>query len=177
MSSLHLLKRETPWIVPEATIFLNGLLTKDMSVLEFGSGGSTLFFSRRVKSVVSFESDKEWYKIVRLTLRKRKIDNVRMVFYNPLRMRRRMPIDKFDCILIDPKLGKNAVDRDWLFKRSLGLLSEKTKILILDNYSTFASCGMPERHFLKLCGLSLCNQINFNNSSWYGTGTKIIYSV
>ena len=60
-SSLEL---EIPWNTPGAIYRLDELLTKDMTVLEFGAGGSTLFYSNRVKHVTSIESQKGWYKKV-----------------------------------------------------------------------------------------------------------------
>jgi hypothetical protein len=53
-----------PWICFAAIDFLDKLLTKDMRVYEFGSGGSTLFFANRVKEVISVEHDPEWFKKV-----------------------------------------------------------------------------------------------------------------
>jgi tRNA A58 N-methylase Trm61 len=41
--------------------FLEQRLTKDLSLFEFGSGNSTLFFADRVKVVVSVEDDRTWY--------------------------------------------------------------------------------------------------------------------
>lgn len=50
-----------PWIPFEATQFLDGVLTKEMKVFEWGSGGSTLFYAQRVKKIISIEHNPEWY--------------------------------------------------------------------------------------------------------------------
>jgi predicted O-methyltransferase YrrM len=50
-----------PWLTYGAILALEELLTPTMRVLELGSGGSTLFFARRVASVVSFETNETWY--------------------------------------------------------------------------------------------------------------------
>jgi protein-L-isoaspartate O-methyltransferase len=42
--------------------FLRQRLTKNMLLFEYGSGYSTLFFSKLVKKVVSVEYDKDWYE-------------------------------------------------------------------------------------------------------------------
>lgn len=47
-----------------------------MKVFEYGSGGSTLFFARRVYSVNSIEHDRNWYENVKEVLDKYKIFNV-----------------------------------------------------------------------------------------------------
>lgn len=177
MSSLRLLKREIPWIVPEATIFLKGLLTKDMSVLEFGSGGSTIFFARRTKNVVSYENNIEWYDAVKLILKRRKINNVNLILYNPRRIRRRLPVEKFNCILIDPDMSNSGIDRDWIFRRSVCMLAEYPRILVLDNYSSFKCSGISEKFFFRVNKMKPCKQITFNDPQWYGMGTRIIYDV
>ncbi|GMI55572.1 hypothetical protein ScalyP_jg1492 [Parmales sp. scaly parma] len=47
---------------PSSVKMLCGLLTPTTRVLEWGSGGSTLFFSRFVASWDSIEHDSQWYK-------------------------------------------------------------------------------------------------------------------
>src|SRR5205807_1001412 len=57
-----------PWYTYPAIDFLD---TKDFStksVLEFGSGQSTLWWARRCKRVLSFESDPQWCAYVKSTL-------------------------------------------------------------------------------------------------------------
>lgn len=51
---------EIPWITFSAIQFLKRILSSDMRVFEYGSGGSTLFFARRVSEVISVEHDDEW---------------------------------------------------------------------------------------------------------------------
>ncbi|KKO18101.1 MAG: hypothetical protein BROFUL_03203 [Candidatus Brocadia fulgida] len=58
------LSDKRPWIVFTAIKYLDAILTKDMMVFEYGSGGSTLFFAERVKTVISVEHDKSWWKVV-----------------------------------------------------------------------------------------------------------------
>lgn len=53
-----------PWIVPHAIEYFKSLLLPNMVVLEFGSGGSTLWFADHVQTVESFEHNVEWYKRV-----------------------------------------------------------------------------------------------------------------
>jgi hypothetical protein len=49
-----------PWLVFAAIQFLERNLRRDMSVYEYGAGGSTLFFAERVREVVAVEHDKDW---------------------------------------------------------------------------------------------------------------------
>jgi len=53
-----------PWISYSMINFLEGRLTKDMKVCEYGAGQSTLWFSSKVKSVISIEHSQEWYELI-----------------------------------------------------------------------------------------------------------------
>ena len=62
------LKDQTPWMTFHATLFLERTLTREMRVYEYGSGGSTLFFDKRVLEVVSVEHDPVWAETVQAAL-------------------------------------------------------------------------------------------------------------
>jgi hypothetical protein len=53
-----------PWFTYPSIEFLRDRLQADMSVFEYGSGNSTLWFSGRVASVVSCEHDRGWYELM-----------------------------------------------------------------------------------------------------------------
>jgi SAM-dependent methyltransferase len=71
-----ILKFRTPWLVFGAIDFLERYLTKDMLVFEYGSGGSTIFFSDRAGQVVSVEHNPEWYKIALNFIQQEAITNI-----------------------------------------------------------------------------------------------------
>jgi hypothetical protein len=50
-----------PWIPIKAKLWLDDNLRQDMILYEYGSGLSTLYFSPKVKKIISVEHDKEWY--------------------------------------------------------------------------------------------------------------------
>ncbi|TWT98631.1 class I SAM-dependent methyltransferase [Stieleria varia] len=50
-----------PWLTIPFVKFLTPRLDSSMTVLEYGSGNSTLFYSKLAQSVVSVESDSDWY--------------------------------------------------------------------------------------------------------------------
>ena len=54
-----------PWYTYPAISFLNKKVLSDMVVFEYGSGNSTLWWSQRVSSVVSYEHDQEWYSSIK----------------------------------------------------------------------------------------------------------------
>ena len=53
-----------PWISYSMINFLEGRLTKNMKVFEYGAGQSTLWFSSKVGSVVSLEHSEDWYELI-----------------------------------------------------------------------------------------------------------------
>ena len=52
-----------PWLCPKANNFLVKYFEehKDPYVLEFGIGGSTVWFSQKTKHLCSVEHDSKWY--------------------------------------------------------------------------------------------------------------------
>jgi hypothetical protein len=65
-----------PWMNVPTTRLLKERLTQDLTLFEFGSGYSTLFFASRAKAVASVESDKEWFDILKPQLP----ENVTLIF-------------------------------------------------------------------------------------------------
>jgi hypothetical protein len=51
-----------PWFTYPSVQFIGARIHRDMSVFEYGSGASTLWWSARVKAVVSCEYDAKWYQ-------------------------------------------------------------------------------------------------------------------
>lgn len=51
-----------PWIAYPAIEYLSRHITSEMSVFEYGCGGSTLWWASRVKEVVACEHDEAWYE-------------------------------------------------------------------------------------------------------------------
>jgi SAM-dependent methyltransferase len=102
---------EIPWFSYAAIDFLDDFLRSDMNVCEYGSGGSTLFFAGRVRSVVSIEDNANWHQLVSERLRLRSIQNVRLTlcpfdFKNPAGFENSaylhaIPDDRFDVIVVD----------------------------------------------------------------------------
>jgi len=54
--------RPIPWMTYSATEFIRPRLGYELTVFEFGSGYSTLFFAKYVGDIVSVEYDREWYE-------------------------------------------------------------------------------------------------------------------
>jgi hypothetical protein len=68
--------KEKPWLSPAAISILDKCLNSSMHGLEYGSGRSTRFFSKRLKQLVSIEHHQEWYDLVSQELNDEDIKNV-----------------------------------------------------------------------------------------------------
>jgi hypothetical protein len=73
-----------PWLSYIAIDWLKNTLRPEMRVIEFGSGGSTLFFAERVAELVSVEHDREWYFRVQDALKTLPCSGVTYVLKCPL---------------------------------------------------------------------------------------------
>ena len=102
---------EIPWFSYSAIDFLEGFLKENMTVCEYGSGGSTLFFAQRTASVFSIEDNAQWYDWVSRRLNEKKVSNVTLKlcpfdFKNPAGFEHSeylnaMPDEQFDVIVVD----------------------------------------------------------------------------
>ena len=131
--------RETPWLTENAINYILDYINnqkKQINMLEFGSGGSTIFFSKFNINLISIEHDEIWAynvqnkinkKNCKLVLKKSNVientDYLETPYFNAVDD---LEIKNFDIILID---GRNRVD---CFKKSEPLL-KKGGLLILDN--------------------------------------------
>lgn len=121
-----------PWLTYGAIMELEEFLTPNFKVLEFGCGGSTIFFSRRCKSVKSMESNEVWADKVRGTLSAS--SNVEIIccdFAHALATVKAEPTEYYDLILVD---SDTACTSRLQFMIDA---SPKLKVggyLILDNY-------------------------------------------
>ena len=65
-----------PWISFTVINLLDKYLKPEMKVFEYGSGGSTLYFAKRVAKVVSIEHNKNWFEKMNLYLQELKLQNI-----------------------------------------------------------------------------------------------------
>ena len=60
-----------PWITFSATEFLKSLPLSKMKILEVGSGASTFWFCKFSKELISYEFDREYYRILKNSLQQK----------------------------------------------------------------------------------------------------------
>jgi hypothetical protein len=97
------LRPETPWISYRARKKIGRLIQPDGTVLEFGSGMSTLWLARRCKTLYSVEHDALWFQTVQSKLAAKNIANAHcflreMENYADLSA---FPDESFDFVLVD----------------------------------------------------------------------------
>ncbi len=102
---------ELPWFSYAAIDFLDHYLKRDMTVCEYGSGGSTLFFAQRVQSVYAIEDNPKWHALVTRRLEAKGVHNVKVKlcpfdFKNPAGFEdssylNALPDERFDVIVVD----------------------------------------------------------------------------
>ncbi|MCH7880829.1 MAG: FkbM family methyltransferase [Proteobacteria bacterium] len=116
-----------PWMNYSIISFLEQRLSKDLSLFEYGSGNSTLFFSNLVSSVVSVECNREWYEYVVESMP----ENVKLILCDPFDSETYSKIiqqqeRKFDVVVVD---GEDRVN---CLINAQGCLTEKG-VMILDD--------------------------------------------
>lgn len=129
--------------------FLFCHLNKDMTVLEWGSGGSTIAIANRVKEIYSIEHDANWYRKMLRVIQ----SNVNYYFLKPNKdsngdgtfdeYKDYITIantfnKKFDLIFIDGRARLECA------KVSVNLLAEGGLIFIHDIFNPNPTCDRPE---------------------------------
>jgi predicted O-methyltransferase YrrM len=110
---------QVPWFSFGAIRYLEKFLQRDMTVLEWGGGGSTLWLARRVRRVICVESDHAWANRFKQALAGHDISNVEVVVrpYSPNSLRSFAESGQLECAdgsgadvyIVD---GEDGEDRD-----------------------------------------------------------------
>ena len=139
-----------PWITYPCIEFLNRLNLNDCNVFEFGSGSSTLYWSRKSRSVTSIEKDKQWFDKVNgilpsnCTLSHVGADLDYIDFINQCK-------SKFDVIIIDGAVRypcaqealKNISDRGIIILDNTEWYPKTAKLLTSSGYTQIDFIGFP----------------------------------
>lgn len=126
-----------PWFTYPAIEILYDRLNEKMSVFEFGSGNSTLFFAERVRQVISVEHNKDWYyKISKQAAANSKIIYAKADHPNEYLDVLKMSNQKFNIIIID------GIFRNECLIESISYLSENGVIILDDSERLEYSMGV-----------------------------------
>jgi len=96
-----------PWYAYDASDYLETILRPDFVGLEYGSGGSTLWFAHRVGRITSVEHDARWWARVSAELKTQKIYNADVVLVPPFTGPRPNATDTSDAVAL-PQLYRSG---------------------------------------------------------------------
>lgn len=156
-----------PWVTYSFIDFIKTRLTKNLSIFEYGSGNSTLFYAKNVKRVVSVEHDEAWYnKIVTA-----KASNADMIFTalekdGEYAKKASLLGEKFDVIIVD---GRDRVN---CCKHSINALSPNGVLVLDDSEREFYE---EARTFLTLNGFKELPFTGISPGLFYNKTTSVFY--
>lgn len=112
-----------PHLNPAAMALLRKAVKRDMTVLEMGAGSSTIWFAERVKQIISFESDKDWFKAVQASLARKGLTSAELIFSTDY-PEAGIPEQnqQFDIIFIDGRGRVKSVESSYKYLKPGGLL-------------------------------------------------------
>lgn len=158
----QVLKAGCPWLTFGAIIALEQIVNPKWRVLEFGSGGSTVFWANNCQSVKSFETDSQWFTAVKNRIQS--FTNVQIILANfeEILIKIKKETDNYyDIVLIDS--NPNQTNRLALANAA----ASKVKTngwMVIDNYL---------RHGMSNFDYSLWDVYTFDDFRFSGRGTRI----
>lgn len=146
---------ERPWIVPQAIGWLGRRMRRGWTVVELGSGRSTVWLARRAGTVIAYEDNDYWIERVRGLVAERGLANVEIrhqpVFSYADELAA-LPDDSLDLLVVDflesPEAERVDAVRAGLSKVRPGgylLLDDSDRPSYADAYELLA--GWRERRF------------------------------
>ncbi len=156
-----------PWVTYSFIDFIKTRLNKELSIFEYGSGNSTLFYAKRVKRVVSVEHDEAWFnKIVSA-----KAENAEMIFTPLIKggeycKKAALLGEKFDVIIVD---GRDRVN---CCKNSVEALTP-SGVLVLDDSER--DIYVEARTFLIAKGFKEIPFSGISPGLFYNKATSVFY--
>lgn len=152
-----------PWITYPALDYIQQLDLSDKTLFEFGSGNSTLFWSKNCKKVYSIESDLKWYNQIKQKIEK----NVDYQYISDLKDYS-LAINKFkttfDIIFIDGK------ERELCAKEAINKLHPQG-FIILDNSDWYH----PITEFLRKNDFIQIDMSGFGPINGYTSSTSFFF--
>ena len=110
-----------PWMHPAAVLYLESLLSPDMTVIEHGCGGSTLWFVDKVRELHGYDIDSGWLLEIGKTVLKYEHVFIHEQRYPPT-------VIHADLLFID---GHNQDRPEWI--RSAPSIVKPGGVVVVDN--------------------------------------------
>ena len=154
------LELEIPWVTPEAITWLDKRLTKKMSAVDYGTGGSTLFLARRCDHVISMDNNPRWIINTREALKAKSLLNASVYDVSCIEECKSLVNRHFDVALID---CCNISRYDLAV-----YMKDRADIVVIDNYSA-DYVGNTDAVYAGW------NVERYDDVHWQGSGTKIYW--
>lgn len=139
-----------PWFVFSATIQLQQMDFKDKSVLEYGSGASTLWWAKRCKNICSIENNSEWYDLIRKEILPN--NTTYHLCEDQLSYCNKVDPRNFDVVVIDGRW------REEIFNKILSYNAPVISYIIIDNAERYPTY------------ISLLKDLGYEEYMYYGFG-------
>jgi len=153
---------EIPWYTYPSIEYFNNIDFRDKKIFEFGSGNSSIYWSKKANKVVSVENNSEWYKKVMLSLN----SNQELVlcpnnsdYENSIKKQER----KYDVIIID---GIRRGECSKVIDGYLNKESDDGYMVILDNSDWYKDTSKYLREKLGLIEIDFHGFGPINSYTW-----------
>jgi len=156
------LKYEYPWLTPESICVLEKLITPETSIVEFGCGGSTIFFATRCRQLVTMDNNRNWLFKTHEIVKSKNLINVTMHAVNSLDECKTVFNSYFQAVDI-ALVDCCDISRYELTK----FMVDKARIIVVDNYSA-DYVGDTDKLFGPEWTID-----KYDDLHWAGSGTKI----
>ena len=155
-----------PWMSEKEIKKIEEYLSPDHIFFEWGSGGSTIHFSKLVNQYVSIEYDINWFNQINLYIQNEHINNVKYIYCPPdndillpiytdrseekdfityVNIVNTLPRHQYDIVLIDGRSRVNCANKilNYIHKESIVFIHDFFNIpkyfSVLDNYTLIDS--------------------------------------
>jgi len=172
-----------PWYIPASIPFIESNLNKNQTVLDIGSGNSTLWYAARTKFVHAIETEVNWYEIIK----NNQPDNVQLDFKTKEDIITTLSnvTSSYNVVSIDPmeseaSIGNTTTSRKTMLDLVMANFSN-VDMYVLDNWGEkywyhdiydLDEIGLKNRYPI-LSDYTV--QDFFVPAGWMGLGTRVIF--
>jgi hypothetical protein len=142
-----------PWYNLKLINFLDQILTSNLDIFEYGGGNSTLYYAKKVRSVSTVESKKEWLDFV--INNKNNLQNIEIKMPSEIKyfdqMINKFLLKTFDIIVIDSRDRSKCLIQatKYIKKNGLIILDNSERVNLINAKREMIKIGFNEKLF---CG-------------------------
>jgi precorrin-6B methylase 2 len=164
-----------PWVTYPAIEFIKRRVKPEMSVFEYGSGGSTRWWANLVSHVVSVEHDRQWFeKLSAMKCANIELFQIDLINGGEYSKKIAQYENQFDIVVVDGEDRVNCI------KHCLGALTE-SGVVIVDNSdrSQYAegTTYLFEHGFRKLEFIGFCPIVNLKSETSIFYRSKNVFGI